>query len=69
MRFINKSELLQVGQRRVVRKFLWFPVKLSNETRWLEHANIEQVVRNIDVGGSMEWGNYKKMWRNLAWAE
>lgn len=30
------------GDKRVVRKFLWFPKSLLNETRWLEFAYIEE---------------------------
>jgi len=32
----------QYGDRRVVRKFLWFPKSLLDETRWLEFAYIEE---------------------------
>jgi hypothetical protein len=67
MRVIPKHEKLFVGQERVVEKFLLFPKKLGKEIRWLERAKIKQKVFQVDVGGSMEWGNYKNMWRNVEW--
>lgn len=30
------------GDRRIVRRFLWFPRSFQGETRWLEFANIGQ---------------------------
>lgn len=29
--------------KRVVRRFLWFPRTFNDETRWLEFANLEQI--------------------------
>ena len=28
--------------RRIITKFLWFPIQIGKETRWLEKATIEQ---------------------------
>lgn len=30
------------GEHRVIKKFLWFPLRISDETRWLERAYILQ---------------------------
>jgi hypothetical protein len=58
-----------VGEQRVIEKFLWFPVVISGEWRWLERATIVQEVALFDVGGSMEWGRFKAGWCNKDWAD
>ncbi|MEE5181116.1 hypothetical protein JDW20_19360 [Bacillus subtilis] len=67
MRYIPKSERLFVGQERVVSRFLFLPMKLNKEVRWLERVKIKQKVKKVDVGGSMEWGNFKKKWVDIDW--
>ena len=57
----------KIGHSRVICKFLWWPVCIEEEWRWLETAYIMQVVKNVDVGGSMEFGNYKAKWVNECW--
>ncbi len=52
MRWIHKKkEPDYIGKRRVVRKFLWFPTKLNQETRWLEFANVGQEFRRYWMCG------------------
>ena len=52
----------ELGERRTVRKFLWFPKRLHRETRWLEFAWIEQCYdRN-------PFGFRETAWRNGWWA-
>ena len=44
MRFIKEKELRNLyskGIRKTVTKFLWFPLTIDGETRWLETATIE----------------------------
>ena len=55
------------GNQRVIEKFLWFPIKISGEWRWLEKCKILQEIRACDIGGSMEWGKYKRYWINIEW--
>ncbi|PGO60582.1 hypothetical protein CN981_08520 [Priestia megaterium] len=62
MRFISKQESLTIGQTRLIKKFLLLPLKIGEETRWLERVKIKQEVAVMDVGGSMEWGNFEKVW-------
>jgi hypothetical protein len=62
MRFTSKQETLTIGQTRLIKKFLLLPRRIGAETRWFEHAVIRQEVAMMDVGGSMEWGNFKKVW-------
>lgn len=68
MRFNDKSHRLVIGKKRVVRKFLWFPLKFDGQTRWLEYANIKQEVKEIDVGGT-GMAVYKKKWWSVGWAD
>lgn len=44
---------------RIITKFLWFPVTIKGETRWLERASIKQ---KFYIGDS--WS----MWWNDSWA-
>ena len=64
MKWANKTLMVdRKGERRVVRKFLWFPRCFGgHEWRWLEHAEVVQEVKEIDIGGSGEWGNYIYCW-------
>lgn len=43
------------GDQRNVRKFLWFPVRIGSEVRWLETATIRQQFE-VSPGGSV-WIN------------
>jgi len=48
------------GDKRTVRKFLWFPLVLDGETRWLEFAwVIQEYYGGHDEGGA---GWYDKEW-------
>ena len=73
MKWIRSKTRLKpdLGKQRVVTKFFWFPTWLplnGVETyRWLETASVMQEVCQIDVGSSMEWGNYAYCWRDISW--
>lgn len=56
----------QLGEQRIITKFLLFPKSIGNDIRWLEKATILQEVMPIDVGGSMEWGNYRHRWVDVS---
>ncbi len=46
------------GQTRIILKFLWLPLKLQNQTRWLEMGMVKQ------------WRNpYTYQWENIEWAD
>lgn len=58
MRWIEKQPV--VGEKRIIRKFLLFPLLIEDEVRWLEYASIQQKrIWDIDV--------YK--WINEKWAD
>lgn len=59
----------RLGEQRKIFKFLTFPKLLDKEWRWLGTSLIVQEVCKIDVGGSMEWGNYAYKWRDIHWAK
>lgn len=44
MRYIRKNKPV-LGDRKTVRKFLWLPVTIGLETRWLEYATMEMEYR------------------------
>ena len=59
MRFYEK-EPLHAGETRTITKFLWYPVKIERETRWLETAKIIQEVIDNDDGANV--------WTSTGWA-
>lgn len=59
---LKKKDSTEVGTKKLVHKFLWFPVHLGDEIRWLERATIEyewmhytqlavEICEGIDVVG------------------
>jgi hypothetical protein len=44
----------QIGDVRIVRRFLWWPMSLNGQTRWLERATVRQVYER-QVDGSEFW--------------
>jgi len=63
----------QIGEKRTIQKFLWWPICLDGEWRWLERASIEQEYEKVaklwtdEIGGGIieekdEWVN--KHWRD-----
>lgn len=50
------------GDIRIIKKFLFFPKKIEDETRWLESAYIVQEYIRYQV----EWSiNYT--WKDISW--
>lgn len=48
MRFTRKKKLIDAyfnGDTKDIHKFLWFPVTIDGETRWLEDAHIKYKVK------------------------
>ena len=63
MRWQARPEL--VGDEiRVVRRFLFIPMCLGGEWRWLEHAGIKQMYDVPDYADMGEGG-----WKNMEWVE
>lgn len=59
-----------LGEQRIKRKFLLFPRRFTAaEWRWLEYADITEEVCEVDVGGSMEWGNFAYRWVEVGFAD
>jgi len=54
MRFVKKVHA--DGERKTVREFLWVPVRIGLETRWLERATIEyRYFRGNDLFDYSAW--------------
>ena len=48
MRFTREKRLIEAyytNEHKDVYKFLWFPMTIGGETRWLEYANIRYKVK------------------------
>ncbi len=41
MRFYKNVKRPCIGEHRVFRQFLWLPLTIAGETRWLEFADVE----------------------------
>lgn len=71
MRFKSRCALRQQeGQTRIVRKFLLFPRQFGGEEdwRWLEYANMLEMVCKIDVG-SYDWPVYTWRWEEVGFSD
>lgn len=68
MRFNRNGKILEeaVGVRsgRIVKQFLWLPLTLNNETRWLEFAHIEQKYAGYSDN---RLGIVKPGWYDVGW--
>lgn len=58
-----------VGTKRTREVFLWFPLEFTGDWRWLEKARIKESIHEVDVGGSMEWGNFVYCWCIDGWVK
>lgn len=59
-----------VGEMRIITKFLWLPKIINNEFRWLEYCQIRQVVDfNILLHLDGETKIRKFYWRNTEWVD
>ena len=57
MRFRTKDyNQPDLGAKRVISKFLWFPIKLEGEYRWLERVKIIQYFRTSLRFDNVYWG-------------
>jgi hypothetical protein len=59
----------KVGAERVVRRFLWWPLRLQDEWRWLEWAAIRQMYKERAVQRSATIYSYKWRWWDLEFAD
>ena len=46
-------------EKKWVRKFLWLPLTIGLETRWLEYATIERTFYSYQRGKFSQWHNTK----------
>lgn len=55
-------------ERRIIRKFLWFPLQLQNEIRWLEYALIEEEVDyDINIRATSNDKIKVYYWKKVKW--
>ena len=72
MRWITKTKTVspRIGDRKVVKRFLFVPTKIGKETRWMEFAHIElECVKRIVCGGEgtkpyESWSWWNRSWHN-----
>lgn len=62
MRFGEIFKDGMLGSTRIITKFLWFPIEIEYQTRWLEKAKIKQICKSS--GRSFDDGYY---WQNVEW--
>ena len=57
------ADLNRVGEKRVIKRFLWHPICLNDEWRWLERAEIIQQFKRYERWFfGIRWN-----WINVAW--
>lgn len=56
-----------IGEKRIKRRFLFFPKRIECLTRWLEFAEWEDEF--TEEWTSMEDGGYSFHWRPLIWTD
>ena len=67
----NTTEHYSVGDTRIITKFLFFPKCINDEYRWLEFANIKQVLEKqtnweyFEIVGYYEYEEY--VWVDKEW--
>lgn len=71
MRFASRYQLAsREGEERTRRKFLLRPRCFGqSHWRWLTTAPIREQIVKQDIGGSMEWGQYKWTWTEVGFAD
>ena len=69
MRFYFNKKEYDLGETRMVSRFLLFPKRIGNEMRWLERAEIVKVMRNSyffnAVGDKIDCCG----WEDYAWVK
>jgi hypothetical protein len=65
MRFGEIYNDLTLGSQRVVEKFLWFPITIDHQTRWLEKGKVKQIC--VQANREFSASGYK--WENYAWID
>jgi hypothetical protein len=65
MRFGELYNDSMMGSQRVIEKFLWFPVTIDYQTRWLEKAKIRQIC----VTANKEYSASGYKWQNHEWVD
>lgn len=63
MRFYHKNNDKE-GDTRVVRKFLWLPLRIGDETRWLECCHL---VQTLEQEFDTTSGYSGFVWKTIGW--
>lgn len=62
MRFIKTPPSYKRGDERIITKFLWLPISIGDEIRWLEKATIKQKMEyRFDTTSGSSWFE----WQNI----
>lgn len=55
------------GDKRTVTRFLWFPLTIDKETRWLETASYEEEVTQYETGDELGYRYIFWAWKATRW--
>jgi hypothetical protein len=66
MRFGEIFKDGMLGSTRIITKFLWLPITIDFQTRWLEWANIRQICKSY---GKDFPDDYVYYWDNQEWID
>lgn len=56
----------KIGDTKIITKFLWLPLTLDGETRWLERVSIKVKLKIYLSELSLEW---KGRWQPIHWID
>lgn len=67
---VRSKEEPELGETRLIRKFLLFPKRINDEWRWLERALIYQkYISRRALIPEVRHPIYIKCWRDSSWAD
>jgi len=64
---LNKRESPKIGDTKTVKRFLFFPLWIGNEIRWLEKAQVVKKYQSWSVSDYNHGCIDVKGWRNFGW--
>lgn len=62
---LNRTKVPDLGDKRIISKFIWWPKKLSGQWRWLEYTKVVQQYQQI-LG---PYATHHQGWVDIHWEQ
>lgn len=70
MKWLKDKYKDRLGEERIIKKFLFFPLTVNNETRWLETVEIDQIlICREEFHHESCYAHNVYWWHNMFWAD